>query len=88
VGVLEGLKKPFLDLSSLDNWTRLPGRVLLTGGATRTVHLPGGVLTWKAFARSGRLVLTEQEFALPGERTLRRKGKGEFELYEFNEATP
>jgi hypothetical protein len=88
MGVLEGLKKPFLDLSSLDNWTRLPGRVLLTGGATRTVHLPGGVLTWKAFARSGRLVLTEQEFALPGERTLRRKGKGEFELYEFNEATP
>ena len=88
MGVLEELKNPFLDLSELNNWVHIPGSVLLTGGAEQTVRLAGGVLTWKAFDRSGRLAFIEQEFALPGQRNLRRKGKGTYELYQFAEMKP
>jgi len=85
---LDEVKKPYLDLLELDNWVHIPGRVLLTGRAERKAKLAGGVLTWKAFDRFGRLLLTQQEFALTGERVLQRKGKGAYELYEFAEANP
>jgi hypothetical protein len=52
------------------------------------VHLAGGVVTWKAFDGAGRLIATEQEFAVAGERTLKRKGRGDCELFEFREPRP
>jgi len=88
ISTLEGLKTPFLDLITLDNWVHVPGYVLMTGNAQRHVKLAGGIVTWKAFDRAGRLVVTEQEFAVASERTLERKGRGDIELFEFRETIP
>jgi len=88
IATLEGLKAPFLDLVTLDNWVHVPGHVLLTGNARRHVKLAGGIMTWKAFDRAGRKVATEQEFTVVGERTLQRKGRGDIELFEFRETIP
>ena len=85
---LEKVEKPFLDLLEQDNWVQVPGRLILTGDATRAVKLAGGVVTWKAFGPDGRELKVEQEFALPGDRVLKRKGTGTAELYEYKEVTP
>jgi hypothetical protein len=86
---LEALKTPFLDLAELDNWVYVPGHLLLTGNAQHKVKLAGGTVTWKAFDRGGKLVAAEQESAATaGERVFKRKGNGDYELFEFTEATP
>lgn len=88
ITTLEGLKTPFMDLATLDNWVHVPGYVVLTGNAQRHVTLAGGIMTWKAFDRTGRMVATEQEFTVASERTLQRKGRGDIELFEFRETMP
>lgn len=88
VDALEADKTPFLDLASLDHWVHAPGSVLLTGRAERRVKLAGGIVTWKAFDHSGKLLATEQEFAVASERTLQRRGKEAIEVFEFRESIP
>jgi hypothetical protein len=88
VETLEGLNVPFLDLAALDNRVHVPGHVLLTGRAQCRVTLAGGIVTWTGFDRTGRMIATEQEFAVAGERTLQRKGRGDIELFEFRETIP
>jgi hypothetical protein len=88
VETLEGLKMPFLDLLDVDNAVHIPGRLLLTGRAQRTVKVTGDTITWKAFDRGGNLLKAEQESVVAGERPFRRKGEGDYELFEFSEATP
>jgi hypothetical protein len=87
VETLEGLKTPFLDPVDLDNAVHIPGRLLLTGKAQRTVRATGDTITWKAFDRGGNLLRAEQESVVAGERQFRRKGDGDYELFEFSEAT-
>ncbi len=89
VETLEELKTPFLDLAELDNWIHVPGQLLLTGEAQQTVRLVNGTVTWKAFDRTGRLLAAEEESGVAaGQRTFRRKGKGDYELFDFSEAAP
>ena len=86
---LEGLKTAFLDLASLDNWMHVPGHLLLTGNAQRNIRVENAAVTWKAFDRSGKLLAAEQETGTAaGERTFRRRGLGDYELFEFSEAVP
>jgi hypothetical protein len=81
------LKAPFLDLGELDHWVRASGTLLLTGDSRKMLSIGPGSVTWKAFERGGRLVAAEQETAAPGgERMFRRKGKGDYEIFEFTEA--
>jgi len=85
---LEALQVPFLDLADLDNTVRLPGGLLITANAERKVTLvENSVLRWKAFTRAGQL-LSEGSETVGGERVLRRRGQGDYELYEFTEGTP
>jgi hypothetical protein len=89
VEVLEELQTPFLDLGELDNWVHFPGHLLLTGNAQHRVRLGNSAVTWKAFDRSGKLLAAEQDSGTPpGEHTFRRRGKGDYELFEFSEAVP
>ena len=89
VETLEELKTPFLDLAELDNWSHVPGHLLLSGSAQFKVRVENATVTWKAFDRSGKLVAAEQESqSATGERTFRRRGKGDYELFEFGEAAP
>ena len=87
LGALEAVKKPFLDVLKLDQWVHVPGRLLLTGRAEHRVQLAGGIVQWRAFDRTGQELQSEQVSLPPGERLLQRKGRGDYELYEFKEGT-
>jgi uncharacterized protein YdaL len=89
VGLLEHNQKPFVDLAAGDNWVQLPDAVLLTGKAQRTVNLVNAKITWKAFDRAGHQLDEQAEpGTASGERVFQRRGKGDYELFEINEAKP
>ena len=58
-----------------------------TGRAEHRVQLAGGIVQWRAFDRTGQELQSEQVSLPPGERLLQRKGRGDYELYEFKEGT-
>jgi hypothetical protein len=87
IEILEKSNRPFLDPADLDNSIHTPGHLLLTGRAQRTLKVTGDTITWKAFDRGGNLLMAEQESVAPGEYRFQRKGKGDYELFEFSEAT-
>ncbi len=89
VSILEKTKVPFLDIGNGDNWVQLSDVILLTGNASRHVTLTNARINWKAFDRNGDLVAEEAE-AKPasGEREFKRRGKGEYEIFEISEAKP
>jgi uncharacterized protein YdaL len=85
VETLSAFKKPFLDLADLDNAVVLPGRVLLTGNAQRSVTLKNATVVRKTFDRAGKLLKEEKEPELSnGERTFQRNA-GDCELIEYSE---
>jgi hypothetical protein len=85
VETLSAFKKPFLDLVDLDNAVVVPGRILLTGNAKRSVTLKNATVRRKAYDRSGKLVKEEMEPELSnGERTF-QKSAGDYELIEYSE---
>ena len=89
IGILEKTKTPFLDLGNADNWVQLSDVILLTGNATRHVTLTNARINWKAFDRNGDFIAEEPETApVSGEREFKRRGKGEYEIFEINEAKP
>jgi hypothetical protein len=73
-------------LADLDNAVVLPGKILLSGGAQRSVTLKNATVRWKAYDRTGKSVAEEQEpDPINGERTFQRKGRGDYELIEIVE---
>jgi uncharacterized protein YdaL len=87
--VLEQLNTPFLDLAEGDHWVQLPDVLLLTGNAERTATLRDARIRWKAFDRTGKLLAEELETqTASGERTFKRRGAGDYELFEINEVKP
>jgi uncharacterized protein YdaL len=89
VGLLEHYKKPFVDLAAGDNWVQLPDVIVLTGNAQRTVTLVNAKITWKAFDRAGnQLAVEADDKPVSGEQVFHRRGKGDYEVFEINEANP
>ena len=87
--ILERLKLPFLDLADGDHWVQLPEVILLTGKAQRPVTLKDAFIKWKAFDLAGNLVDQDKGVGpVSGERIFRRRGKGDYELFEIIEAQP
>jgi uncharacterized protein YdaL len=77
----------WLDLAELDHWVQLPDTLLLTGNAERTVTARRATVRWRAFNRAGDLVEEKQEPVLfSGERVFKRRGVGDYELFEFIES--
>ena len=88
VETLEGFSIPFLDLADLDDRVELPDALLLVGGARRTVTLRNALVRWKAFDRAGNLLAEKQEPAISsGKRDFQRTGAGDYQLFEFGEAS-
>lgn len=89
VSVLEKTKAPFLDLADGDNWVQISDVVLLTGNATRTATLKNARIHWKAFDRNGDLLAEDDsQQAVTGEHEFKRRGKGDYEVFQINEANP
>ena len=88
VETLEGFSIPFLDLADLDDRVELPDAILLVGGARRTVTLLNALVRWKAFDRAGNLLAEKQEPGISsGKRDFQRTGAGDYQLFEFGEAS-
>jgi hypothetical protein len=84
---LEQHKAAWLDLAELDHWVQLPDTLLLTGKAERTVKAHKAAIRWRAFNRAGELLEEKQEPDLfSGERVFKRRGVGDYELFEFIES--
>lgn len=87
--VLESLHTPFFDLADLGHWVQTSDLILLSGEAQRRVVLKNASIRWRAFDRAGNLLAEEREPSpRSGECVFTRKGRGEFEIYEFKESTP
>jgi hypothetical protein len=87
VEALETFRVPFLDIADLDNRVELPDALLFTGKAQTTVTLTNAAVRWKAYDRAGRLLAERQESAASsGERTFKRSGAGDCELFEIGES--
>jgi hypothetical protein len=83
VDTLDRFKTAYLDLADLDNVVQLPDALLLTGQAQRTVTFTNAAVSWKAFDRSGKRMPEEKALATSsGARLLKRRGVGDYELFE------
>jgi uncharacterized protein YdaL len=83
VDLLQSYKLPFLDLVDMDNAVQLPGALLLSGNARRTVELRGATIQSRTFLRSGKEFGTQREGSpYTGQRTFRRID-GDYVLIEF-----
>jgi len=83
VDTLDRFKMAYLDLADLDNVVQLPDALLLTGHAQRTVTFTNAAVSWKAFDRSGKRMAEEKAPATSsGARLLKRRGVGDYELFE------
>jgi len=86
VDTLENSRISYLDLADLDNVVQISESVLLSGHAQRTVTLRNTAVHWKAFNRAGKLLAEEKEPAKSsGSRLLKRRGVGDYELFDFSE---
>ncbi|HTI97603.1 MAG TPA: DUF2334 domain-containing protein [Dongiaceae bacterium] len=91
VKLLEQMKVPFLDLAEGDHLVCLPEAVFLTGAAEfpTTWQNDQGTIGWQAFDRAGKLIA---EDAAPesksGNRILKRRGDGDYEVFHLNKAQP
>ncbi len=84
---LERHKTPWLDLADLDHWVQLPDTLLLAGNAERVVKAQKASIRWRAFNRAGELLEEQREPLLfSGERVFKRRGVGDYELFEFTES--
>jgi uncharacterized protein YdaL len=89
VTLLEQLRVPFLDLADGNHWVQSSDMLLLTGNASRTVNLNNARIRWQAFDRKGRLMAEEYEpTPFTGERVFEPRQKGDYEIYQFNQAQP
>ncbi|MFM2081845.1 MAG: hypothetical protein RL380_536 [Verrucomicrobiota bacterium] len=87
IGAIKGTRPLYLDLADGDHWMQLSDLILLTGQATRTVTLKKANITWKAYDRAGKLIISETESQpVTGERQFKRRGTGDIEIFEINEA--
>jgi hypothetical protein len=88
VDLLESYKLSFLDLADLDNAVQLPGALLLSGNARKTIELQEAELQARSFDRSGNQLAHEREGQpYTGTRTFRRV-RGDYELIEFRTSRP
>ncbi|MCI0745043.1 MAG: DUF2334 domain-containing protein [Verrucomicrobia subdivision 3 bacterium] len=88
IDLLQTYNLHFLDLAELDNIVSVPGAILLTGGARKTLELQNVIVHRRSFDRAGRLVAQETErSAASGQRTLERQN-GDYNLIELVTPTP
>jgi uncharacterized protein YdaL len=88
VNLLESYKLPFVDLGQMDNAVQLPGALLLTGNAQRTIELQNVLVQRKSFDRSGAALAHEREGQpYTGNRTFQRTA-GDYDLIEFGPSKP
>jgi hypothetical protein len=88
VDLLESRKLPFVDLTDMDNSVHVPGALLLSGDARKTVELQSANISTRSFDRSGRQLSHEREGQpYSGTRTFRRS-RGDYDLIEFETAKP
>jgi uncharacterized protein YdaL len=85
IDTLEQLHVPFVDLADLDNVVQVPGYLLLSGNAQRTVRLRNAAVRSKTFDRAGKLLGQEEEKGrVSGARTFKRIS-GDYQLIEIIE---
>jgi uncharacterized protein YdaL len=84
VDTLDALHVSYLDIADLDNVVETPDLVLLSGRAQRTIANRNGKLHWKAFDRAGKLLAEKREEA-GGVSIFKRRGEGDYEVFEFEE---
>ena len=83
VDTLDALHVSYLDIADFDNLVETPGLVLLSGRAEGKIANHNGKLHWKAFDRAGRLLAERREADVSGPQTLKRRGEGDYEVFEF-----
>lgn len=89
VKALEQSHAPFLDLADGNHWVQTSEVLLLAGNARRSVSLNNARILWQAYGRDGRLLAEEYEpMSTTGERVFERRGKGDYEIYRFNQGKP
>ena len=83
---LEQSHAPFFDLADGDNWVQTSDLVMLTGKARHAVDLNNARVRWRAYDRAGKLLDEEVEAAtFTGRRIFERRGKGDIEIFQFNQ---
>lgn len=88
VDLLETYKRPYVDLAEMDNSVQLPGALLLTGDAQKTLELRNATVQTRAFERSGNQRSHEREGQpYTGTRTFKRT-TGDYHLIEFGPSLP
>lgn len=88
VNLLERYKLPFVDLGQMENAVQLPGALLLTGNAQRTIDLQNALVQRRSFDRAGAPLAHEREGQpYTGHRTFQRTS-GDYDLIEFETPKP